>query len=80
MKLQGGDLVCLSVPRRCVCRCDPALTLVFGELHSETFLGVRNPLHGGRGNLELSIAQSASSNGGNLTQPFDNPKIAFLHA
>lgn len=68
-----------SVSGRCICRCHIALTFVFGKLDSETLLCVRNPLHGGQRNLELSIAQSADANSGNLTEPFDDSKIAFQH-
>jgi len=68
-----------SVPRRCICPCLLALALVFGELHPQTFLRVRNPVHGGQRKLEFSIAKSANSNGGNLTDPFHHPKIAFWH-
>ena len=52
---------------------------MFGELEPETLLCVSNPLHGGQRNLELAIAKGADSNGGNLTNPFHHPKIAFWH-
>jgi hypothetical protein len=52
---------------------------VFSELESETFLCIRNPLHGGQRHLELAIADGADSNGGDLTEPFDHSKIAFRH-
>jgi hypothetical protein len=53
---------------------------VFGKLDSETLLCVRDPLHGGERNLELSIAESADPDGRNGAQPFGDPKIAFWHA
>jgi hypothetical protein len=69
-----------SISIRCICRSDLALALVLGELQPKTLLGVRNPLHGGQGNLEFPTANSADSNGGNLTDPFHHSKIAFLHS
>jgi hypothetical protein len=60
--------------------CLVALAFVFGKLNPETLLCVRNPVHGGRRNLELAIAEGADANGGNLTQPLQHSKIAFRHA
>ena len=52
---------------------------MFSELNPETFLRVGNPLHGGHGDLELSIAKSTDSDGGNCAEPFKDPKISFRH-
>jgi hypothetical protein len=56
-----------------------AFALVFSELDPETPLRVGNPLHGGRGNLELPIAKSADSDSRDRAHPFDYSKIAFRH-
>lgn len=69
----------LSVPRRCICRRRLALALVLSELYPQAFLGVRNSLHGGHRNLEFPIANSANSDSGNLTDPFNHPQTAFWH-
>jgi hypothetical protein len=65
--------------KRGICRSHLALALVLGELQPEALLGVRNPVHGGQRSFEFSIAKGANSNGGNLTDPFHHPKIAFWH-
>ena len=56
-----------------------ALAFVFHELHPETLLRVRNPLHRIHGNFELPIAKSANPDSGDRTHPFDNPEIALGH-
>ena len=50
------------------------------QVGREALLCVGNSLHGFHGNFELKIARSADSSCGNLTEPFEHPKIAFLHA
>jgi hypothetical protein len=47
------------------------------KLKPKTLLRVRNSLHGGHGNLELTIAKVANSSCGYLTNPFDHPKITL---
>ena len=50
------------------------------KLNPKTLLRVRNPLQGGHGNLELTIAKAANSSCGYLTKPFDHPKITLCLA
>jgi hypothetical protein len=56
-----------------------ALALVLAELDPETFLRVRNSLHGGHGNFELAITKGADSDGWDSAHPFDYPEITLCH-
>jgi hypothetical protein len=57
----------------------PDFALVFGELDSETFLRVSNPLQRSQRGRKLRIAKSADADSGDRTQPFDYSKIALRH-
>ena len=54
-----------------------SVAFVACKLNPKTLLRVRNPLHGGHGSLELTIAKAANSSCGYLTKPFDHPKITL---
>jgi len=53
---------------------------MLGKLNPKALLRVCNSPEGGHRSFELTIARSADSNYGNLTEPFEHPKIALLHA
>jgi hypothetical protein len=49
------------------------------ELQPEALLCVGDPFQGSERKLELTIALRADTDSGNGFEPFDDPKIAFLH-
>jgi hypothetical protein len=57
-----------------------ALALVLCKLNPEALLRVCNSLHVDHGNLEFAIARSAGCDSRDCSEPFEHPKIAFLHA
>ncbi len=55
-----------------------ALMLI--KLKLEGLLRIRNPLYGGHGDLELTIAKSADSDRRDGSEPFEHPKSPLFHS
>jgi hypothetical protein len=50
------------------------------KLNLERLLRIRNPLDGGHGNLELTIANSAESDSRHGSEPLEHPKSPLFHS
>ncbi len=52
---------------------------MLGKLGAKDFLRVRYAFKGRHGNLELTTAKSAGTDGRNRAKPFEHPKSTFFH-